>query len=536
MLSKFAPAALALAAVAVAPSAARADIIVQRAAGATASEIRSDAGVQLVQRLPLTRTEVVKAAPGDQAAALAQLKADPDVVYAEPDGAMHALSTDSYFGLQWALSNDGNGPFGGVAGDDIHAPQAWTISRGAGQTVAVVDTGVDFSHEDLAGQLAAGGWDWVDGDDDPSDAHGHGTHVAGIVAAAGDNGVGISGVAPAAKVLPLRVLDSTGRGSSADIAAAFAYAGDHGVRIVNASLGGGYSRTVENAVAAHPDTLYVVAAGNSSANDDDPSQASYPCALPEANLVCVGASDESDLPADFSNYGATSVDLFAPGVDIVSSYFAAPDSYWLMDGTSMASPFVAGTAALALAANPHASTSQLRAALLETVDRRDALAGRSATGGRLNAAGAVAELAGATPQPQAPVATPTPEPPAAPVAPPVSATPTPPVATPVAPLPARPVAPQPVLRHLHLRGSLSTRHGRLRVTFTLSRSASVRFTVVRHGSHRASGSWTVRARGGANAYTLMRRLPTHRTLSAGTYTLRVGLASTASTARFKIHR
>jgi hypothetical protein len=274
----------------------------------------------------------------------------------------------------------------------------------------------------------------------------------------------------------------------------------------------------------------VVAAGNDSADDDDPAQASYPCALPEANVVCVGASDESDQPASFSNYGATSVDLFAPGVDIASTYFDAPDSYWLMDGTSMASPFVAGTAALALAANPQASTAQLRAALLDTVDRRPALSGLSVTGGRLNAAGAVSELSGVTPESQAPVATPTPEPPAAPVTPP--AAPVPPASAPVAPAPAQPVTLQPVLSHLHLRGSLSTRHGRLRVTFTLSRAASVRFTVVRRGAQRASGTWTVRARTGANAFTLTRRLPTHRTLSAGSYTLRVGLAS----AGFKVHR
>src|SRR5690348_11608589 len=212
MFSKFTPAALALAALAVSPAAARADIIVQRAAGASASAVRSDAGVQLVEHLPLARTEVVKAAPGDQAEALAQLNADPSVVYAEPDGAMHALTTDAYFGYQWALSNDGNGPYGGIAGDDVHALQAWTLSRGTGETVAVVDTGVDFTHEDLTGQIATGGWDFVDGDGDPSDEHGHGTHVAGIIAAAGDKGLGISGVAPGAKVMPLRVLDAGGWG------------------------------------------------------------------------------------------------------------------------------------------------------------------------------------------------------------------------------------------------------------------------------------------------------------------------------------
>ena len=489
--------------------------------------------MRLVQSLPVTRTEVVQTPPGEDAGeALAALNADPDVVYAEPDAQLHALSRDLYWSAQWSLSNDAS-VFGGVAGDDIHVQQAWQRSRGAGITVAVVDTGADFGHEDLAGQLVAGGHDWVDGDDDPGDANGHGTHVAGTIAAAADNGLGIAGVAPAAKVLPLRALDAKGSGSMSNVAAAMAYAGDHGARIVNASLGGPYSQAVADAISAHPNTLYVVAAGNSSADDDDPAKASYPCALPLANVLCVGASDESDLPAGFSNHGASTVDLYAPGTDIVSTYDTAANSYVLLSGTSMATPEVSGAAALALATNPRASAAQLKTALTSTVDLRPALARLCATGGRLDAGAAVAALAGVTPAPPAPAApAPTPAPPPGP-----APAPAPPVATPTPGTggsPVRAVVPAPALSGVRVRGLLRARRGRLRVTFSLTRPATVRFMVERRGGRRAAALWSVSARAGANAFTLRRRLPTHRTLPRGSYTLSVGLAATAETARFSV--
>jgi subtilisin family serine protease len=515
--------ALALTTLVVAPAAARADIIVQRAPGASAAAVRTDAGVQLVDTLPLARTQVVKADPGQsQADALAALKADPDVVYAEPDRSMHALTSDTYWSLQPDL------PL-------ISAPQAWSLSTGAGVTVAVVDTGAELTHEDLAGQFAPGGHDFVDGDDDPTDENGHGTHVSGTIAALADNGTGVAGIAPGAKLMELRALDANGSGTMSDVAAAFDYAGRQGVPVVNASLGGGYSQAVEDAIAAHPNTLYVVAAGNDGADDDDPSSAEYPCAYPLANIVCVGATNNQDQPASFSNYGATSVDLYAPGVNIVSTYDSSPSGYAYMSGTSMATPHVAGAAALVVAADPGVSAAQVKRALLSTVDPVAALSGLSVSGGRLNADAAVASILGVTPEP-APTPTPTPAPTSTPAPAPVS-TPAPaPVSTPapVAPAPARTVAPAPVLRHLHLRGSLGTPHGRLRVTFSLTRAATVRFTVARTGSRSSAGSWTIRAQAGANALTLTRRLPTHRTLAPGSYTLRVGLAATASTARFSV--
>jgi subtilisin family serine protease len=518
--------ALAVAAVTalVAPAAARADIIVQRAPGASAAEVRDNADVDLVDSLPIARTQVVKPDPGQsQADALAALNADPDVVYAEPDQAMHALTTDYYWASEWDLPM-------------ISAPQAWSLSTGAGVTVGVVDTGVNLAHTDLAGQIAPGGYDFVDGDSDPTDQNGHGTHVSGTIAAAADNGLGVAGVAPGAKVLPLRALNANGSGSMANVAAAFAYAGQRGVPVVNASLGGGYSQTVANAIAAYPHTLYVVAAGNDGADDDNASTAEFPCALPLANVLCVGATDSHDQPASFSNYGARSVDLYAPGVNILSTYYSSSTSYAYMSGTSMATPHVAGAAALVFAADPGVSAAQVKAALLSTADPVPALSSRSVSGGRLDAGAAVASILGVTPEAAAP---PTPSTPPAPVstpAPPVSA-PAPvstPAPAPVAPSPApvRPSVPAPVLRHLHVGGSLRTRHGELRVTFSLNRAATVRFTVVRKGS--TAGTWSVRARAGANAFTLARRLPTHRTLARGAYTLRVGLAGTASTARFSV--
>jgi subtilisin family serine protease len=235
--------------------------------------------------------------------------------------------------------------------------------------------------------------------------------VAGTIAA-GENGAGIIGVAPDALVMPLRVLDANGGGRSSDVAAAFDFAGDRGVRVVNASLGSAYPSNIERlAIQNHPNTLYVVAAGNGGADsvgdDNDGATREYPCAHDVPNLICVGATDATDARAGFSNYGAASVDLFAPGQDIVSDwarghatvlnqYFGVGDGYEIMLGTSMAAPHVAGAAALAGAVRPSWGALSLKSALLDGADRLPGLAGLSVTGARLNA-GATARLAAGLP-------------------------------------------------------------------------------------------------------------------------------------------
>ena len=230
----------------------------------------------------------------------------------------------------------------------MDVPEAWTKATGAGVTVGIVDTGLLATHPDLVNQLATNagetgtdalgrdkrsngvdddgngyrddwhGWDFVSEypsigvsegdstagpDNDPQDNHGHGTHVAGTVAAQRDNNEGIAGVAPGAKIMPLRALGANGSGTSIAIAEAFDYAGKMGLRVVNASLGGpGLDQTQLAAIQAHPNTLYVIAAGNANVNNDVTPYG--PCALPAANILCVGASDVNDRRASFSNYGA----------------------------------------------------------------------------------------------------------------------------------------------------------------------------------------------------------------------------------------
>src|SRR4051794_24559282 len=390
------------------------DIVVEHRAGldrADRADLRTDAGVRLEATLPMADTEVVRAAPGELTEALAALEADPDVVYAEPDAPVHATS-DARFGEQWSLRNTGQRVLGqyGVSDADIDAPEAWSLgATGAGVTVAVVDTGIALTHPDLSGQLATNpgetgggresngvdddrdgfvddwrGWDWVGNDNTPADENGHGTHVAGTIAAAQDD-VGVAGVAPAARILPLRVLNSSGSGSSSAVAAAFDLAGKLGIPVVNASLGSsGMSNAQRNAIAAHPNTLYVVAAGNDG--QDNETTPNYPCALPAANIVCVGATDNRDERASFSNVGATSVDLFAPGVGILSTYGTG---YTYMSGTSMATPHVAGALALVRQAAPTLNANQLKQELLDGADRVPALAGLSVTGARLNATNAI---------------------------------------------------------------------------------------------------------------------------------------------------
>jgi subtilisin family serine protease len=528
------------------------NIIVKRAPGLSPAEradVRKDAGVKLVDTLSLTNTEVVR--PNrSTGAALRALNADPDVAYAEVDRSLGALSDDPYFSQQWALQNTGQ--FGGIAGKDMSVPEAWQTSTGAGVLVAVVDTGVDANALDLAGQLAGNpgeipdngidddgngyvddsqGWDFVADDNDPDDENNHGTHVTGTIAAVADNGIGVAGVAPGAKVMPLRALDADGRGSDSTIAEAFDYAGDMGARVVNASLGGaGASRTLTDAMAAHPDTLYVVAAGNDNMNTDLVAYA--PCTSPAPNVICVGASTNRDARASFSNYGLTTVDVFAPGVLIESTWPGG--TYKFLQGTSMAAPHVAGEAALALAADPSASTAQLKEDLIVSADPIGALAPISVSGGRADAAAAVADIASIPDPTPTPTATPT----ATPV-PVVTATPTPTPETPqvIAP-PVTPITPAvataAAVRTLKLSGRSLSRSATLRATFTMTRTASVRVSVTRAGhAKKATAAWSLKARSGSNTLRITRRVAGH-TLARGRYTLTVAVAGSSRTASFTV--
>jgi subtilisin family serine protease len=384
-------------------------IIVQRDAGLSAAErsdIREDAGVRLVETLDIPRTEVVAAPAADTTQALRDLRADDDVVYAEIDR-RRSVHADPYMAWLWGLNNTGQNIFQpGLADSDIDGVEAWQLQAspdvpisGAGVTVAVVDSGIDADHEDLDTQIAATR-NFIGSDPTATtDGTGHGTHVAGTIAAIRDNSVGIVGVAPESKIMALRVIGNDGSGYDSDIAEAFDYAGDEGIRVVNASLGGaGSSHTLDIAISQHPNTLYVVSAGNGGADDigdDNDVDPIWPCDSPEPNVICVGASDNRDERGEFSNYGDETVDLFAPGVSVLSTIpldtvpGLETQKYAFYDGTSQAAPHVAGTAALMLQANPSLSARQLKDVLIDTADDKPAFEGYSVSGGRLNAAVAV---------------------------------------------------------------------------------------------------------------------------------------------------
>ncbi len=265
------------------------------------------------------------------------------VVSSEQDETVKVLSTnDALRPQQWAF-------------DAVDFESAWKLSTGAGVTVAVVDTGVLGTHEDLAGSvlpgldLAADASTYDHAGNGEVDPAGHGTHVAGIIAAHANNGVGIAGAAPGARILPVRVLDASGSGSSSDVAEGIIWAADHGARVINLSLGGGPSPGMQIAIqyALSKQVVTFAAAGNAY---QDGNQPTYPAAYPEA--VAVAAIDQSLNHASFSNTGSY-VDIAAPGDLIWSTYGTGRSQYALMSGTSMATPYATATAALVLAESPN---------------------------------------------------------------------------------------------------------------------------------------------------------------------------------------
>jgi subtilisin family serine protease len=330
-------------------------------------------------------------------------KKDPDVVYAEPNYVVTVdnIPNDPSFSLLWGMHNTGQ--TGGTPDADIDAVEAWDLCTGSPEVVvAVVDTGVDYTHPDLAANIWVNtdeipgngidddkngyiddvkGWDFYNQDNNPMDDYGHGTHCAGTIGGVGSNGIGVTGVMWNVKIMPLKFMSSSGSGYTSDAVSAILYANANGADVISNSWGGGgYSATLKDAIDASP-AVVVCAAGNSGANAD--TSPMYPAAYTSVNIISVAATDSKDLKASFSNYGVTSVDVAAPGVSIYSTLKGG--SYGSMSGTSMATPHVAGLAGLLKAENPALSNLEIKNLILSNCDVLLSLQGKILTSGRINA-------------------------------------------------------------------------------------------------------------------------------------------------------
>ncbi|MGD2182926.1 S8 family serine peptidase [Lusitaniella coriacea] len=326
------------------------------------------------------------------------------IEYIEPNYTYHLQGTpnDPEYGTLWGLHNTGQ--TGGTSDADIDAPEAWDISTGNGVVVGVIDTGVDYTHPDLmnnmwvnGGEIAGDGidndgngyvddvygYDFINNDSDPFDDHSHGTHVGGTIAAQGNNNTGVIGVAPDANIMALKIFNAAGNTNTLAIVKAIDYATQMGVDLTNNSWGGGgYSQAIYDAIAAAGanNQLFVAAAGNHGGNND--LNPHYPSSYDLDNIIAVARTDHNDQLYFTSGYGATSVDLGAPGSSIYSTMPGG--GYGYKGGTSMASPHVAGAAAMLLSQDPTLTAQEVKDKLLNSVDPLASLAGKTVSGGRLN--------------------------------------------------------------------------------------------------------------------------------------------------------
>ncbi|MBI4467902.1 MAG: S8 family serine peptidase [Acidobacteria bacterium] len=357
---------------------------------------------------------------------LSGLRRDPAIEFAEFDYVYSASGIppdDPNFSSQWPLKNTGQS--GGVAGTDINVTQAWQVTIGSPDVVVgVIDTGVDYRHPDLAtnmwtnpGEIPGNGldddgdgyiddvygWNAAAGNGIPLDDNRHGTHVAGTIGAIGDNQLGVAGINWDIRVMALKFLDKDGSGYVSDAVDCISYAvamRERGVnvRALNASWGGpGHSQALKQAItdAGTAGLLFIAAAGNNgdgsgSAGTDDDVSPLYPASYELPNLIAVAAVDRKGNLAGFSNYGARTVALGAPGVAVMSTIPGG--EYASFSGTSMAAPHVTGVIALMAAAAPSATMSQLGDAILDGATPLTSLQGKTRTGGFLSAVGSLAAL------------------------------------------------------------------------------------------------------------------------------------------------
>ncbi len=317
------------------------------------------------------------------------------VDYAEPDFIRHLNATpnDPKFtdGTLWGLNNTGQS--GGVADADIDAPEGWDVLNSASNIiVAVLDTGIRRSHEDLATNVwinpvdGGYGWNALTGTNTPADDEGHGSLVSGTLGAAGNNGKGVTGVAWRLQIMAGKCFNNLQAGSDSDIITCIEFATTNGAKIINASFDSpGYSISFSNAIynARNAGIIFVASAGNNAINID--ASPRFPACYDIDNIISVAASTRSNALWVSSNFGATNVDLVAPGNQITSTFFISDNSYiGPLSGTSFSAPYVAGACALMLVKYPAETHQQIIARVLNAADPLPALTGKCVTGGRLN--------------------------------------------------------------------------------------------------------------------------------------------------------